>query len=136
MGSFSKVRERVRFYNDETHVLEEMANQMQRDQMLGRDLMQKKKEKKRRTNREQGRDGDDNGDKKFEEWRKSNNPVTNTDDDPDDPDMPDDAVVVPVINIKDGGRIVTRTKFYTEASAPTHVRNMPEAFRSRGVDKS
>lgn len=133
MGSFSEVRERTRFYNDETVVLEEMANQIQNDQMLGRDLMQKKKEKKRNANRELGRDGDDDGDKKFEEWRKANAPATSAmDDDPDDPNRPPDAIDVPVITIKDGGRIVEKTKFYTASETPSHVRDIPESFQVRG----
>jgi hypothetical protein len=118
----------VQYFNSQTNVLEEMANQIQRDQMLGRDLMQKRKEKKRRENRELGKDEIDEGDKKFEEWKKLNAPATGyVEEDADDPDRPADAIDVPVFTVKDGGRIIEKTKFYTEAEAPEGLSDLADA---------
>ncbi len=128
MGSFAENKERVQYFNSQTNVLEEMANQIQRDQMLGRDLMQKRKEKKRRENRELGKDEVDEGDKKFEEWKKLNAPAAGyVEEDVDDPMRPPDAIDVPVFTVKDGGRIIEKTKFYTEAEAPEGLNDLAEA---------
>lgn len=119
MGSFKKNRERIRFYNENTSVLEAMADEVKRATMLGQDIMSKRRRRKRRENKAQ--DGGGGNDEKFKEYQKMNAPHAQTEDDIEDPDMPDNTVAVPIINISDGGRNVKVTKIYTQAEAPTHM---------------
>ena len=127
MGSFKSNRERIRFYNENTTVLEAMADEVKRGSELGRDMVHKKRYKKRRQNKiEVGGD-----DEKFKEYQKMNNPDAVTADTIDDPDRPDDSITVPVITISGGGRTLKRDKFYTKAEAPSFMQGRDDTVQKK-----
>ncbi len=117
---FKKQRDSTQFFTEDTIVLEEMLKQLERDERLGADLMKKQKKIAKTKNIiEAGPHAES-----FETWKK-NNPFLHkmqqlgqkTDEDLAD----EDAIEVPVWRIAKGGRELTRTKFYTQAEAPSHA---------------
>ena len=120
-GSFKNVRESVRYFNDNTIVLEEITKQIESDQKLGYDLMKKRVYNKKKQNIEE--DGPD--DPAFLKWRENNTTLKEMGADIYDPKVydtcPDDAIEVPIIRIKDGGRIVEKDKFYSKTEPILNV---------------
>lgn len=119
IDSFKEQRDSVKFYNDKTVVLEGIMEQMKRDEELGRDLMNKRVAKKKKQNvLESGEDSES-----FNKWKKQNSDIqklTGPTGDQADPDCPDDAVQVDVWKIAGGS--VSKTNFFTQATAPTLAR--------------
>lgn len=117
---FAKVRDTVRFFNEKTRVLEEIAEQIVNDSKLGADLMKKRVIKKKKKNIEE--DGPDA--EAFLNWKAKNSilkdkgATTLTEKDLD-PDCPDDAVQVNVFRIAKGGLDLKKDHFFTKAEAPT-----------------
>lgn len=115
---FAKVRESVKFYNENTIILEEIANQLEKDAKLGGELMKNRvKYQKRKNIEEEGPDAEI-----FNEWKAQNttlkemNAITLDEDDLIMRDAPDDAIAVPVYRIANNK--VTKDVFYTKAEAP------------------
>lgn len=131
MGSFKKNRERMKFYNENTSVLEAMADEVKRNAVIGKEIMDNKRRRKRRENKAQ--DGGGGNDEKFKEYQKMHAPGAQTEDDIDDPDMPDDTVAVPIIKISQGGRNVEVTKMYTKAEAPVHMIGAKDAVTTKAT---
>jgi len=113
-GPFKQVRDRVRFYNSNTIVLEEMMKQIEMDGRLGKDLMMKKVAKKKRENIE--RDGPD--DPAFVKWKRQNAALKAMGAVSLDDEVPDDAIEVPMFKISNGGQNIVSDAFYSEAEAP------------------
>lgn len=116
LGQFAKVRESTKFYNDDTIILEEIANQIEQDSKLGADLMKNRVKKMKQKNIEE--DGDDAD--YFKKWKKENTvlkdmkAVTNDDFSPDD--VPEDAIEVPVYRISNGK--LDKSRFFSKAVDP------------------
>jgi exonuclease VII small subunit len=120
---YKKVRESMRFFNDKTQVLEEIAKQIERDSKLGADLMKKRiKVKKTKNIKENGPD-----DPGFLKWKEQNDTLKQmggesmNEKDYAPEDCPDDAITVPVFRMSAGGAKVEKTHFFTQAEAPTIV---------------
>lgn len=118
---FENVRKSMKFFNENTIVLEEIANQIEADTKLGGELMKNRvKQQKKKNIEEEGPDAEF-----FNEWRKTNtllkdmNAVTLDDDERAIRDAPDDAIAVPVYRIGEDGRKMTKDYFYTKAVAPS-----------------
>ncbi len=117
---YKQVRDSTRYFNEKTHVLEEMMKQIESDQRMGEELMKNKIRKKKRKNvEEEGAD-----DPAFLKWKKGNTTLkdmgaeeVNQNSYADD-DCPDDAVQVDVFRISQGGRKMEKSKFFTKAEAP------------------
>jgi hypothetical protein len=123
ISKYEKARESTRYFNDKTIVLEEIMAQVERDAKLGADLMKKRIEKKKRQNIQE--DGPD--DPMFTRWKKSNSTLksmgaieVNQPSYAND-ECPDDGIQVDVFNVSKGGRTLKKTKFYTQAEAPTFM---------------
>lgn len=129
-GSFKKNRERINFYNEKTAVIEEIFKQMESDKKLGADLMRKRvKRKKKKNIEESGADPE-----AFINYKKENTssfevmgaePVLK--DDVNEvsvqssgihDECPYDAVQVDVFDFRNGGAIVEKSEFFTEAESP------------------
>lgn len=128
--SFKKQRESVNFYNKDTIILEEMINQIERDERLGQDLMAKRVEKEKKKNIiEAGPDAEN-----FKKWVEENSDLTKMGakhiGDMADDETPEDAIEVPVWKIAKGGVEITRDKFYSQAEAPTFVKEAHDAARA------
>lgn len=115
---FKNVRESMKYFNDNTIVLEEIASQIEKDAKLGQDLMQKRiKIKKEKNIAEAGDDSE-----LFKQWKKENpilkefglNEQQNKDSYADD-EIPDDAIQVDVFRISNGGLKLEKDKFFTKA---------------------
>lgn len=120
---YKQVRESMRYFNDKTQVLEEIAKQIERDSKLGSDLMKKRiKVKKLKNIKEEGPD-----DPAFLKWKESNNTLqqmgseTLNEKDYAPEDCPDDAITVPVFRISNGGTNIEKTHFYSQSEAPKMV---------------
>jgi hypothetical protein len=118
---FEKVRSTTKYYNDNTIVLEEIANQIERDGKLGEELMKNKIKAKKQVNiKEDGPDAE-----LFTKWKTQNttlkdmNAITNKNDYNDD-DCPDDGIQCDVYKTDSDGNMV-KDKFYSKASAPAEV---------------
>jgi len=113
----SKVRDTMKFFNDNTIILETIAEQMEKDAKLGSDLMKNRIKQQKKKNIE--RDGEDA--EIFKEWKKDNNTlkdlkaVTIDEDEQILHDAPDDALAVPVYRISNGG--LKKSHFYTKATS-------------------
>jgi hypothetical protein len=121
IAPFKKVRESMRFFNKDTKVLEGIANQIEKDSKMGKQLMEKRSKIQKKKNEE--KEGPDS--EAFKKWRAQNNTLKdmgaiNPNDESDD-DLPDNALEVPVFRVSGGGTSVVRDKFYTEAVAPDDV---------------
>lgn len=112
LGPFKEVRDSVRYYNENTIVLEEIMKQREMDEKLGKDLMQKRiKVKKQQNIKEAGPD-----DQAFLDWKKQNATLKNIEEDVDD--CPENAIEVPVWRVSQLKQNLEKTKFFTEAEAP------------------
>lgn len=116
LANFSQVRESTKFYNDDTEILESIAEQIEQDSKLGAELMKNRvKQMKKKNIEEQGEDAE-----YFKNWKKDNNSLkemkgVSTDDfSPDD--IPDNSLEVPVYRIS-GGKF-EKTRFFTKAVEP------------------
>jgi len=124
---FNKVKNSTKFFNKDTRILEEIADQIEKDARLGADMMKKKVVKKKMKNiEEEGPDAE-----AFVKWRKKNtilqemgaeNPNDKKENDDDD-EVPEDAVQVDVWRFSEGGLKLEKDKFYTKSEAP----QLPEA---------
>jgi DNA-directed RNA polymerase subunit F len=155
LGPFKENRERLDYYNKNTEVLKRMAEQLDADQKLGKDLMEKQvREKKRENIRTDGPDAPG-----LTAYGKAGNEVqqfgakkVNTREDIaemvaaesagsstkstvtervgfDDEYVPDDAIVVdafvPVMG-DDGEMTLEKKKIFTQAEAPLHMQEGSE----------
>jgi len=117
--NFKEQRENVNFYTEDTIILEEMVKQIERDEKLGRDLMEKRKTIAKKKNIiENGPHAES-----FSAW-KNNNPFAQqfqkTDNQKSDEEiMDEDVIQLDVWKIAKGGLELTKDKFYTQAEAPT-----------------
>jgi hypothetical protein len=131
--SFKKQRESVNFYNKNTIILEEMVKQIERDERLGQDLMAKRVEKEKAKNIvEAGPDAEN-----FKKWVEENSELTKMGakyiGDMVDEDAPEDAIEVPVWKIAKGGLELTKDQFYSQAEAPTFVKDAHDAARAKAT---
>jgi hypothetical protein len=124
---FAKVQNTGKFFNKNTIVLEEMSEQIEKDQKLGADMMRKKVIKKKKKNiAEDGPDAE-----AFTKWKAQNTVLKDKGaENPNaesyaDNDCPDNSVQVDVFRVSQGGLKIEKDKFYTEASAP----EIHEAFK-------
>ena len=128
--TFKEQRESVNFYNKNTIILEEMVKQIERDEKLGQDLMAKRVEKEKKKNIiESGPDAEN-----FKKWREENSDLQKLGakyvGDMADEDMPDDSVQVDVWRLAKGGLEITKDKFYSQAEAPTFVKEAQDKART------
>ncbi len=128
--SFKKQRESVNFYNKNTIILEEMVKQIERDERLGQDLMAKRVEKEKKKNIiEAGPDAEN-----FKKWVEENSELTKMGakhiGDMADEETPENAIEVPVWRIAKGGLELTKDKFYSQAEAPSFVKEAHDAARA------
>jgi hypothetical protein len=128
--TFKEQRESVNFYNKNTIILEEMVKQIERDEKLGQDLMSKRVEKEKKKNIiESGPDAEN-----FKKWREENSDLQKLGakyiGDMADEDMPDDSVQVDVWRLAKGGLEITKDKFYSQAEAPTFVKESQDKARA------
>jgi len=139
--NFKEQRENVNFYTEDTIVLEEMVKQIERDEKLGRDLMEKRKQVAKKKNIiENGPHAES-----FNNW-KQNNPFAQqfqkTDNQKSDEEIMDENLIqVDVWKIAKGGLELTKDKFYSQAEAPTftseeNVRNSINELRSAQTNLS
>jgi len=117
--SFKQQRESVNFYNKNTIILEEMTKQIERDERLGQDLMNKRVANAKKKNIvESGPDSEN-----FSKWRSENNTLQKMGAvNPNDDDVPEDAIQVDVWKLAKGGVELTKEKFYTASEAPDFVK--------------
>lgn len=115
ISPFKQVRESVKFFNKNTEVLEQIADQIEKDAKLGAELMKKRiKVQKKKNIAIEGAD-----DPEFIKWKATNKTLkdmgadTLNEKDLED-ECPDDALEVPVFRIGKGGQQMKVTKFYTE----------------------
>lgn len=128
--TFKKQRESVNFYNKNTIILEEMTKQIERDERLGQDLMAKRVEKEKKKNIiESGPDAEN-----FKKWVEENSELTKMGakyiGDMADEETPEDAIEVPVWKIAKGGVELIKDKFYSQAEAPSFVKEAHDAARA------
>jgi hypothetical protein len=119
---FKQVRESMRYFNKDTAVLESIAKQIESDQRIGKDMMEKRITIKKKKNIEE--EGADSA--SFIKWKSQNTTLkdmgaVNPKKEDYEDDCPDDAIECPVIRISGGGTKVTKSKFYTQAIAPEPV---------------
>lgn len=116
IGPFKQVRDSVRYYNENTIVLEEIMKQREIDEKLGKDLMKKRiKVKKQQNIKEAGPD-----DEAFVAWAKQNSSLKGIADKNED-ECPDNAVEVDIFRVSQVKQNVEKTKFYTQAEAPKDI---------------
>lgn len=120
---FAKVRDSMKFFNENTVVLEEITKQIESDSKLGGELMKNRiKQQKKKNIEDAGEDAEI-----FTQWRKNNtvlkdmNAITISKDDLLPDDTPEDGICVPVFRIKDGK--MDKTHFFTKAEAPLEQEN-------------
>jgi hypothetical protein len=118
---YKKIRDSMRFFNDKTQILEEIAKQIERDSKLGADLMKKRiKVKKLKNIEEEGPD-----DPQFAKWKEENTTLKDmggeslNEKDYAPEECPDDAITVPVFRISNGGAKLEKTHFFSQAETPT-----------------
>lgn len=126
---YEKVRDSTVFFNDKTVVLEEIMNQIKRDEQLGEDLMKNKIRRKKKENiKKEGNEA-----KGFQEWKKQNSilkdlgAITVNQDD----DCPSDALEVQVFRTDKDGTF-KRDVFYTQAEAPTYIEQTADEAKKIG----
>jgi hypothetical protein len=112
---FARVQNTMKFFNKNTIVLEEMAQQIEIDQKLGADMMKKRVVKLKKKNIiEDGPDAE-----AFSKWKAQNHTLKEMGvENPTEEDCPTNAVEVGVFRISKGGMEVKKEHFYTEASIP------------------
>ena len=135
-GSFKKNRDRINFYNERTAVIEEIFKQIEQDKKLGADLMRKRvKNKKTKNIKEAGGDPE-----LFSQYKKNNSTgleslgaedvMLEKKNDTEKENIgfkvheecPYNAVQVDVFDMREGGSIVNKSQFFTEAEAPNTSR--------------
>ncbi len=113
VAPFEKVRKTMKYFNENTIVLEQILSQVESDSKLGSELVMNKIENIKDINRVT--DGPDA--ESFKKWKAQNSTLKNlgaqTLDDQDD--CPDDVIEVPVWKIAKGGLELTKSKFYSKA---------------------
>lgn len=116
---FAKVRDSMKFFNENTIVLEEIAKQIESDSKTGAELMKNRiKQQKKKNIEDAGEDAE-----AFTNWRKTNNVLKdmNAIEIPKESalpdDTPDDGIAVPVFRIDEHGRM-EKTHFFTKAESP------------------
>jgi hypothetical protein len=119
---FAKVKNSTKFFNKNTIILEEMAQQIEIDQKIGADMMKKRVVKMKKKNiQDEGPDAE-----AFNKWKSQNTTLKEMGaENPIEDDCPDNAVEVEVFRISKGGLDIKKDKFYTEASIP----EIHEAFK-------
>lgn len=130
--SFKEQRESVNFYNKNTAVLEEMVKQIEKDERLGKDLMEKRVQKEKRKNViESGPDAEN-----FRKWREENSDIQKLGakhiGGMADEDAPEDSVQVDVWRVAKGGLEITKDKFFSQAEAPTFVKEAQDKAMATG----
>lgn len=159
LGPFKENRERIDFYNKNTEVMKRMMEQLEYDHKLGSDLMEKQvRAQKKKNIMEAGPDApglaaysksmnvaSELGAKKVltkEETEKLVAARKTAQDIKEDYEVPDDAIQVdmffPQVDA-DGNSKLVKSKFYTQAEAPTFMQNdrYDEAYQpKRGDAKS
>jgi hypothetical protein len=157
IGPFKENRERIDFYNKNTEILKKMTEQADRDQKLGKDLMDKRTQKQKKKNvAELGPD-----DSRLSAYSKSNNTVKNIGvkktmtieeqqeyykkhREEQEKEIPDDSVQVRMFYTKevDGKMTLEDTVFHTQAESPLHLQDGSEfadkyqPVRTTPLDKS
>jgi hypothetical protein len=105
--------DKINYYNKNTMILEEMINQMKKDEELGAKYMEKRIEKNKKKNiMEHGKESEN-----FKKWKTENkdgDAMGAIKVDIDD-ECPDDALEIPVWKIAKGGKEITKSKIYTLA---------------------
>jgi hypothetical protein len=129
ISPFKKVRESVKFFNKNTEVLEQIADQIEKDAKIGAELMKKRiKVQKKKNIKIEGAD-----DPEFIKWKATNTTLkdmgaeTLNEKDLDD-ECPSDALEVPVYRIGKGGTEMKISKFYTEV-----VKDDPDAVKKANL---
>jgi hypothetical protein len=116
---FEHVRDSVKYFNDNTIILEEIAIQQEKDAKLGQDLMRRRVAAKKRQNiEEEGPDSEF-----FKKWKDQNTTLkdmgaeTLNKESYASLECPDDAIEVPVWKIAQNGKMEKKS-FYSRAEAP------------------
>lgn len=114
---FAKVRESIKYFNENTEVLEAIASKIEEDAHLGSDLMKNRvKIQKQKNIKEEGPDNE-----VFTNWKKSNatlkdiNNLANEESYASE-DTPDSAIQCDVYRVSDGK--FTKSHFFSEAAVP------------------
>jgi len=114
------VQKTMKYFNENTIVLEEMAKQIEKDKKLGGELMRNRVKKEKRKNiAEEGPDAE-----AFKKWKEQNKTMeslgaeTINQDSYAPDETPDDAIAVPVFRLSKGGLEMEKSVFYSKASAP------------------
>lgn len=143
IGPFKENRNRVDFYNKNTEVMKRMMEQLESDHKLGSDLMSKQvKTQKKKNIAEAGPDAPglaayskamnvvaELGAKKVlskEELNEMEAARTEAGKIKEDYEVPDDAIQIDVFFPKvaaDGTTAISKTKFYSQAEAPTFMQD-------------
>ena len=124
IGPFAKVRESVRYFNENTIVLEEIMKQRETDEKLGRELLKKKVVKKKQENVDAA--GPD--DPAFLAWEKKNSAMQDMGCEKinqgsyANEECPEDAIQVDVFRVSQVDKKFSKSAFYTEAEAPTFMK--------------
>jgi hypothetical protein len=120
---FEKVREGTRFFNENTTILEEIAEQLEKDQKLGADMMKKRVKKKKKKNVEEyGPDAE-----AFKKWKSKNEILTDkgaidiSEEKEEDDDIPSNAVQVDIWKATSTGKM-EKTKMFTKAEEPKSLK--------------
>jgi hypothetical protein len=110
MTPYKANQERIKFYNSNTRIIEQMFEQMELDQKLGADMMRKRVKKKKKENiSEEGPDSE-----AFRKWKAQNSTLKKMGAEAlDDDDCPEDALEVDVF--VNEGNDLKKGKFYTKA---------------------
>jgi hypothetical protein len=129
LGPFKNVRDSVRYYNDNTIVLEEIMKQRESDGKLARDLVKKRIAVKKRENIKEAGEFDP----AFISWSKQNSSIKALGGIVDDKDeIPDDCIEVPVIRVSQLKQTVEKDRFFTASEAPNFI---TESLKSRPVEE-
>lgn len=118
LGPYKENRDRLQYYGQNMGVFEEMFKNKEAEARLAKDLLKNRVKGKRAKMRAKHGVPDPNYKKEVTALGSLGDlGLTDFGDDRDDsPD--EDAIEVQVTEIKDGGRKITQTKFFTEAEAP------------------
>lgn len=120
---FEKVRESMKYFNENTIVLEEIAKQIEKDAKLGAELVKNRiKQKKKQNIKEDGPDAE-----YFAKWKDQNSTLKDmgalevNKDSYAPEDTPDDAIAVEVIKFAKGGLKMEKSHFFTKAAPPENM---------------
>jgi hypothetical protein len=133
LGPFKENKAKVNYYNKNTQILKEMTEQVEMDQKLGKDIIEKRvKDKKKKNIDEMG--PDDPGLKQYREALGTidklggKKGLTQQEQDEyaksislrDDMEVPDGAIQTDVFYTDEDGKLKSK-KLYTQAEAPLHL---------------